>query len=164
EKLGQRDLIILIGLETELTTIEPIRQDRLIERADVERLREVLRISRAHGAHEVPVHPIEIVHPRNVSRTARFVYPAVSRVLRGLYLRGAEALERALHDRRHAVRRLAEPPVVADREPDDQRNDDPPHTTFPSFARRESRPADSRDDERLRDDRIRPHRSKSSFV
>src|SRR6185437_1763822 len=62
EELGERDLVVLVGLEAELAAMMPVRQDALVQLTDAERLRQILREPGADGAHQLAVHPIDIVH------------------------------------------------------------------------------------------------------
>ena len=62
EQLHQRELVVLIGLEAELPPMQAVGEDCLIELAHLERLREVLRKGRADCAHEMAIHPFDVIH------------------------------------------------------------------------------------------------------
>ena len=62
EQLHQRELIILVGLHAQLATMEPVREDVLVEFPHLERLCEVTRIAGAYRPHEVAVHRFDVIH------------------------------------------------------------------------------------------------------
>jgi len=62
EQLAQRDLVIFIRLEPELAAMKAVGENALVKLGDRERLGEILRMSRAYDAGEMPEHSIEVVH------------------------------------------------------------------------------------------------------
>ena len=62
EELEHRDLVVLIGLQTELAAVMAVRQDVLMQLGDVERLRQVLRVARLNDAYQMAKHPLNVVH------------------------------------------------------------------------------------------------------
>jgi hypothetical protein len=62
QELEQSALVVLIRIEPELATVEPVRQDRLVELRDLERAGQILAVPRFDRSHEVSEHSVEIVH------------------------------------------------------------------------------------------------------
>jgi len=62
QQLRERHLIVVVGLESELSTVVTVWEDGLVQLTDVKRLPEMLGKSRANRSHEMAVHPVEVVH------------------------------------------------------------------------------------------------------
>jgi ribonuclease HI len=65
QQLEHRHLVVLIRLHAELAAMEPVRKDRGVQIAHGERLREELRRVGADRPHQLPVHPLHVVHRRS---------------------------------------------------------------------------------------------------
>ena len=62
EQVEEDQLVILVRLQSEVATVQAVGKNRLIQLAHLERLRQHGRVLRADRAHEVPVHPLDVVH------------------------------------------------------------------------------------------------------